>query len=85
MIAISTSNRPSVVPGIYDLAIGNSFTALWLLPRLGFDGNGVARLAYATLSAQKGMTGFMQAVYLDPTPAARWPIPASDTWSTTYK
>jgi hypothetical protein len=83
--AITVSNKPSVAPGFYNLAIGNNFTNLWLFPRIGFDANGVAAQKLNTVAAMKGLTIYMQAGLLDLTPSATWPLPVSDSFSTTYR
>ena len=85
IIAVSLSNKPSVAPGFYNLAIGNNFTNLWPFPQIGFDANGVAAQKLNTVAAMKGLTIYMQAGLLDLTPSATWPLPVSDSFSTTYR
>ncbi|MCA8954952.1 MAG: S8 family serine peptidase [Planctomycetes bacterium] len=83
VILASTSNRPSVLPGVYHLGIGNNFTDLVMVPPLPFDKFGVATLAFPVVPSMVGVTAYFQAAYLDQA-APTWPIPVSDVWQTDY-
>ena len=82
-LTASTSNQPSVLPGLYKFGIGANFTQLVVLPGIPFNGNGVAQLTFPVIKSMNGLTAYFQVGYLNAA-GPIWPMPTSDIWSTTY-
>lgn len=83
IIMASPSKQPSVLPGVFDFGIGKGFSAYFLLPELGFNAQGLAKLAFPVLPAVVGHTLYFQAGYLNQQQPV-WPMPTSDVWATSY-
>jgi hypothetical protein len=69
LMLVSLSNKPSTIPGIVNLGIGDNFTLIyWDIGTRGHDQNGVATfpLLFPTILSSP-MTLWFQAIHYDPT------------------
>lgn len=78
-LGFSTSNLPTVVPGIVSLGIGNNFTSLGIAGPASFNPlTGAVRIAVPDLGAS---LYHFQAAILDPTSINAFPMPVSNVRS----
>ncbi len=65
MILVSTLNQPSVLPGVYDLGIGNNFAELVQVITLQHGLDGVANITFPTPLTLPAITIYCQAISID--------------------
>ena len=79
IITISPERKPSSLPGIVNLDIGNNFNTLFILPPLPFATNQLMTLTVPT-KGFKGASAYIQAVYITDNPKIVQPV--TDVWET---
>ncbi|MCB9878622.1 MAG: OB-fold nucleic acid binding domain-containing protein [Planctomycetes bacterium] len=86
MMTLSTTQLPSVYPGLASLTIGNNFTDLLIDYTLySHDADGIAAANFGPITAQLlGLTFYFQAVILD-VGAQTVPLPATNDWTVLFQ
>ena len=80
---ISTVKKPSTIPGLLTMDIGNNWTEYWLLPKLGFDATTKNSAFGAVVPTwAKGFSAWFQTAFLVPGVA---PLPVSEAHLVKFK
>ena len=77
LLLVSDNNKPSVLPGVYNLGIGNSFRTLVPVVFLNHGLNGTANLQVVFPPSLPTVTVYLQALSVDPAKPTL-PFPATN-------